>query len=257
MFSFFAKVASLWVSFKTKMKTVDWKTVRKLLVIILIVALLVFIYVRERQHKTEIANLQSQITTSTTSTTTNKPKVSVTTDTQTDENGNPTASAISSAGDLGANMATDFYKQVAKNKGSSLYSYNFAGTPTDAITNIQDGISSGTAQKEVKDADFVTITQGATTTKTTELTAEQVAAEAATGKDSLATTETSNTTTVKVNAYYNYKPSVYYMPQAYPDTFKRHDIVYVNRDFMVDVNYDADRTGNKVGGSIGYRIKSW
>lgn len=158
---------------------------------------------------------------------------------------------ISAAGQISTNMARDFDREInrleqriAAGKASNTYVYTTRVDADSTVRDFNEKVSKGQAPKEVQESDFVTVEkQEAETT---------VQKNPETGKD-----EVVHNTTVKINAYKNYKPSIYYMPQAYPDAGKRHDVIYANRDFILDVNYDTRRNGNKVGVSVGYRIKSW
>lgn len=224
------------------------------LAIAVILILAIFIGVREYQHNQQINSLQKQLTAAQ-GTPATQPTVTKLPDGTT----KTTAADISGAGNISANQSNEFAKEVASNeaklssgKADNLYTYTVDGTADQAITQLSSQITNGTAPKEVQKADFVTVakvtdTGGGTTNTGTSNTSTSTG-------DSQAVIQQ---TTVKVNSYYNYQPSVYYMPQAYPDTLKRNDIIYTNRDFMLDVNYDADRHGNKVGASIGYRIAKW
>ena len=225
--------------------------------IALIVALIIALGIREFQHKEAVRTLQSQVQVAQDAANDKVPGTTV----------NPlntpaTPATISAAGDIGANQAEDFAKQVIHHeaavdngKAKNLYVYKTDSDGDTAVETIKDQIRNKSAPKEVNDADFVTVTtekpnviSGGQAPSYTKPADTQTAPQPAT---------TVNETTVKVNAYYNYEPSVYYVPQATPDTLKRHDIVYTNRDFLIDVNYDATRSGNKVGVAVGYRIAKW
>lgn len=235
-----------------------WKSYLAVAVILILV---IFIGVREYQHNQQVTTLKNELTAAQVTTTENQPTVTK----LPDGTNNTTPAQISGAGNISANQAKDFAKQVASNesdisagKTSDLYSYTVDGTADQAITQLNSQITSGTAPKEVQNADFVTVSKVSSTTGESTTTAST--STNTTNTTTSASTDTGQViqTTVKVNSYYNYEPSVYYMPQAYPDTMKRNDIVYTNRDFLIDVNYDADRHGgNKLGASIGYRIAKW
>ena len=231
--------------------------------IVLIVAVLIALGVREYQHHETETALRAQVQTVQDEL---KDKVPGTTVEPT--NTPVTPATISAAGDINAAQANEFSKQVVKHdqavdsgKSKNLYAYTTDASPEDTVAVIKDQIRNKSAPKEVNDADFVTVTTTATTEKPNIISGGQAPSytktEDANTTAPVTPTTTVQETTVKVNAYYNYQPSVYYVPQAYPDTGKRHDIVYTNRDFLIDVNYDADRDGNKVGVAVGYRIAKW
>ena len=156
---------------------------------------------------------------------------------------------ISGAGQISNNMAKDFQRSVQKQeakqdagKSKPLYQYTVNRSADNVIEEFKSQYDKGKAPKEVQKADFVTVTKDKTDSKVV---------EKADG-----TKEVVNTTTVKINAYNNYKPSVYVAPTVYPEVH-RVDVVYTNRDILLGVNYDKNRDGNKFGVSVGYRIKSW
>lgn len=156
---------------------------------------------------------------------------------------------ISGAGQISNNMAKDFQRSVQKQeakqdagKSKPLYQYTVNKSADNVIEEFKSQYDKGKAPKEVQKADFVTVTKDKTDSKVV---------EKADG-----TKEVVNTTTVKINAYNNYKPSVYVAPTVYPEVH-RVDVVYTNRDILLGVNYDKNRDGNKFGVSVGYRIKSW
>ena len=146
-----------------------------------------------------------------------------------------TSESISSSGHINSNQSNKFMEQIVKKenniekgKEKPLYTYTFNYSPNDTIRAIKQEIKEEKAPKEVQKADFVTVEK--------------------------------DETTVKVNAYYNYQPSIYYVPEMYPKPFKRHDIIYTNRDTLVSINYDGRRDGefkDKLGVGIGKRIASW
>lgn len=227
----------------TNNKLEKWKLYAAIAVV---VVLAVVIGVREYQHHQQVKELKQQVSTAQEKSNVDKPTVV----TLPDNTPTPTPAQISGAGDISSSMAKEFAKEVASKekaiaagKAKDQYVYTVEGTGDDAITQFNQQVAAGTAPLEVKKADFVTATKtdSGTTTKTT--------------PDG--NTQTVQQSTVKINSYYNYEPSVYYVPQAYPDTLKRHDIIYTNRDFLFDVNYDADREGNKVGVAVGIRLFKW
>lgn len=219
--------------------------VRLYIAIALVVILAIVLGVREYQHYKTEHSLKSQLETTEAS----QAQVKL----LNDNSVIPTPAQISGAGDLSSNMANDFAKQVAakeksieNGKSTDQYVYTVNGDADTAYAQFQQSVTNGTAPKEVKQADFVTASKSDDGTTTVA------------NKDG--TTQTVQQSTVRINSYYNYEPSIYYMPQGYPDGLKRHDLIYTNRDTMIDVNYDADRKSGgmgKVGVSVGVRIAKW
>lgn len=227
----------------TKNKMDKWKLYAAIAVVVI---LAIVIGVREYQHYHQVKELKQQVSTAQEKSTADKPTVSV----LPDNTPTPTPAQISGVGNVSSSMAKEFAKEVASKekaisagRASDQYVYTVDGSGDDAIAQFNQQVANGTAPLEVKKADFVTATKTdtGTTTKTTPDGTQQTVQQS----------------TVKINSYYNYEPSVYYVPQAYPDTLKRHDIIYTNRDFLFDANYDADRHGNKFGASVGIRLCKW
>ena len=204
--------------------------VRITLIGISVIAIALFFYIvcMQAEHNREISRLKGEL-----SDYNNKiPTVSIIPETK-----DLSSATISSAGKISSNQADKFMGQVSnketnisKGKEKPLYTYTFGGTMDNTIKAIRQEIKEEKAPKEVQKADFITVE-----------------------KDK-------EETTVKVNAYYNYQPSIYYVPSISPKPFKRHDFVYTNRDLLIDVNYDGDRDGefkDKIGIGVGKRIASW
>jgi hypothetical protein len=212
--------------------------------IVIIVLAVVMIY-RDYQHSKELNSLYEQMSTVQKY---NNGKNPVTYDLG---NKNADAAGISTAGDISNNQSKEFATQIIKHeyavsngKAHDLYEYTTNTSAADTIKQIRSDISTGAAPKEVRHANFVTTssTDDGTVTKVDEKTGEVTKIQQS---------------TVKVNAYYNYQPSIYLATDASSNAFKRTELIYTNRDFMIGINYDNNRENGKIGAEVGYRIAKW
>ena len=218
----------------------------KTMLIMVLIGCSAFIFFYIHRQNTEIQSLKEQLAIAQ-QVAPNPPSVTVL------EGSHDKADAanISGAGNISSNMAKDFERQVNNKearidsgKASPLYSYTVPASSKQVIADFNKSVKDGTAPKEVQKADFVTVSKDKPIEK--EVVAED------------GTKQTVEETTVHINAYNNYKPSLYYATQvAEEDSLKLHELIYTNRDILLGVNYDATRAGNKFGATIGYRIASW
>ena len=214
--------------------------------ILALIGCIAFIFFYVHRQNAEIESLKQQLSIAQQAPS-NPPKVTV----LDGSNDKPNAANISGAGGISSNMAKDFERQVNKTearidsgKATPLYNYTVVAPPAQVITDFNKSVKEGTAPKEVQKADFVTVNKDAPVQK------ETIAEDGS--------KQTMEETTVHINAYNNYKPSLYYATQvSNEDSLKRHELIYTNRDILLGVNFDNTRGGNKFGATIGYRIASW
>ena len=227
-----------------KLKNVNWSTVGVYAKWIIVVGFILSLAAVQFEHSKQVESLKSEI---------NKLNGKV------DEKPAPTvkiinpdrnvdAAIISSAGQISANQSSEFTNMVqtkensiTQGKSKNLYEFDYNLNTKDTISSLKKDIAEKNMPKEVNKADFVTIQEDK--------------------KDVSKSPDGTQKTKVKVNAYYNYQPSVYVLKEISPEfNMNRWDLIYTNRDLALGVNFDAKRKGDiksKFGVDVGCRVIKW